>query len=92
MGLTGLPIICRELIAHGMAADMPAALVEQGTTAQQRVFIGNLQTLPDIVSTAQVHAPTLIIVGEVVRLQQKLAWFEPLPQSERTAQATNLDH
>jgi uroporphyrin-III C-methyltransferase / precorrin-2 dehydrogenase / sirohydrochlorin ferrochelatase len=92
MGLTGLPIICRELIAHGMAADMPAALVEQGTTAQQRVFIGNLQTLPDIVSTAAVHAPTLIIVGEVVRLQQKLAWFEPLPQSERTAQATDLNH
>lgn len=92
MGLTGLPIICRELIAHGMAADMPAALVEQGTTAQQRVFIGNLQTLPDIVSTAAVHAPTLIIVGEVVRLQQKLAWFEPSPQSEPTAQATDLDH
>ena len=61
MGLKGLPIICRELIAHGMASDTPAALVEQGTTAQQRVFIGSLRTLPDIVSTATVHAPTLII-------------------------------
>ncbi len=87
MGLKGLSIICRELIAHGMASDTPAALVEQGTTRQQRVFIGNLRTLPDIVSTAAVHAPTLIIVGEVVRLHQKLAWFEPLSRIERTAPA-----
>lgn len=90
MGLTGLPIICRELIAHGMASDTPAALVEQGTTAQQRVFIGNLETLPDIVSTAEVHAPTLIIVGEVVRLHQKLAWFEPVPLIEPAVQAPDV--
>jgi uroporphyrin-III C-methyltransferase/precorrin-2 dehydrogenase/sirohydrochlorin ferrochelatase len=90
MGLKGLPIICRELIAHGMASNMPAALVEQGTTAQQRVFIGNLQTLPAIVSTATVHAPTLIIVGEVVRLHQRLAWFEPLPHIERTVHAAEI--
>jgi uroporphyrin-III C-methyltransferase/precorrin-2 dehydrogenase/sirohydrochlorin ferrochelatase len=86
MGLKGLPIICRELIAHGMASDTPVALVEQGTTAQQRVFIGTLRTLPDIVSTATVHAPTLIIVGEVVRLHQKLAWFEPVSEIEDAAQ------
>jgi uroporphyrin-III C-methyltransferase/precorrin-2 dehydrogenase/sirohydrochlorin ferrochelatase len=73
-----------------MASNMPAALVEQGTTAQQRVFIGNLQTLPAIVSTATVHAPTLIIVGEVVRLHQRLAWFEPLPHIERTVHAAEI--
>lgn len=87
MGLKGLPIICHELIAHGMASNTPAALVEQGTTAQQRVFIGNLQTLPDIINSATVHAPTLIIVGDVVQLHQKLAWFEPVSHIEGTAQA-----
>ena len=80
MGLKGLSMICRELIAHGMSPAMPAALVEHGTTAKQRVFIGNLSTLPSIVETADVHAPTLVIVGEVVRLHKKLAWFEPAAQ------------
>ncbi len=77
MGLKGLEVLCRQLVAHGMSPDMPAALVEHGTMPQQRVFVGNLKTLPGIVSEAQVHAPTLVIVGDVVRLHKKLAWFEP---------------
>ena len=77
MGLTGLPIICGQLIKHGMRPDMPVALIEQGTTRQQRVLTGTLSTLPDLVNAAKIHAPTLIIVGEVVRLRDKLAWFEP---------------
>jgi len=85
MGLKGLDVLCRQLIAHGMAVDTPAALVEQGTTPRQRVFVGNLNTLPNIVKAADVHAPTVIIVGEVVRLHKKLAWFEPVPESEAEA-------
>jgi uroporphyrin-III C-methyltransferase/precorrin-2 dehydrogenase/sirohydrochlorin ferrochelatase len=77
MGLTGLEVLCRELVAHGMSADMPAALVQQGTTANQRVLVGTLRTLPGIVESAGVRAPTMIIVGEVVTLRDKLAWFEP---------------
>ncbi len=77
MGLQGVEILCRELIAHGVSATMPAALVEQGTTPRQRVHIGNLTTLPDLVLQAKVHAPTLIIVGAVVSLHEKLAWFTP---------------
>ncbi len=76
MGLLGIDVLCRELIAHGMSADMPAALIQQGTTRTQRVLIGTLDTLPDIVQRTEVHAPTLIIIGEVVRLHDKLAWFE----------------
>ena len=75
MGLTGLDILCRELIAHGMSADMPAALVEQGTTHNQRVLIGTLSDLPAQVALRQVHAPTLLIVGKVVQLHARLAWF-----------------
>jgi uroporphyrin-III C-methyltransferase/precorrin-2 dehydrogenase/sirohydrochlorin ferrochelatase len=77
MGLTGLDIICHELVAHGMPATMPAALIEQGTTDQQRVLIGTLESLPGKVAGSDVHAPTLLIVGEVVRLHHSLAWFHP---------------
>jgi uroporphyrin-III C-methyltransferase/precorrin-2 dehydrogenase/sirohydrochlorin ferrochelatase len=76
MGLVGLPIICAELIKHGRAADTPAALIQQGTTVNQRVFTGTLADLPRLVAEHEVHAPTLVIVGEVVKLREKLAWFE----------------
>ncbi|MGB0845323.1 MAG: siroheme synthase CysG [Thiolinea sp.] len=77
MGLTGIHVISEQLIAHGMPADMPAALVEQGTTRNQRVHIGTLNTLPDLVKERGVRAPTLTIVGEVVQLHDKLHWYEP---------------
>lgn len=76
MGLVGLPTICAELIRHGRAASTPAALVQQGTTRNQRVFTGTLADLPQLVAQHEVHAPTLVIVGEVVQLREKLAWFE----------------
>lgn len=77
MGLTGIEVISRELMKHGTPADMPAALIEQGTTRNQRVHIGTLATLPQLVQDREVHAPTLTIVGEVVRLHEKLNWYEP---------------
>ncbi|WP_144957511.1 siroheme synthase CysG [Pseudomonas oryzihabitans] len=76
MGLVGLPTICEQLIAHGKDPATPAALVQQGTTLNQRVFTGTLQDLPQLVAEHEVHAPTLVIVGEVVALREKLAWFE----------------
>ena len=80
MGLHGVAEICQKLMAHGMSAQTPAALVQQGTTRHQRVLGGTLATLPQIVEQGQVKAPTLIIVGDVVRLREKLAWFEPSGQ------------
>ncbi len=81
MGLIGLPTICAELIRHGRAASTPAALVQQGTTRNQRVFTGTLADLPELVARHEVHAPTLVIVGEVVQLREKLAWFEGAQES-----------
>lgn len=75
MGLVGIDILCRELTAHGLPGDTAAALIQQGTTPQQRVLTGTLDTLPEIVRTGEVKAPTLIIVGEVVRLRDRLNWF-----------------
>jgi len=77
MGLLGIDILCRELAAHGLPAATPAALVQAGTTPQQRVLTGTLATLPGIVHQGGVKAPTLIIIGEVVTLRDRLKWFEP---------------
>jgi uroporphyrin-III C-methyltransferase len=76
MGLHGLAHLCEQLIAHGLPADWPAAIVQQGTTPNQRTVTGTLATLPALAQAAQLKAPTLIIVGEVVRLKEKLSWFE----------------
>lgn len=82
MGLLGLPVLCQQLISHGLTPDTPAAIVQQGTTPSQRVVTGTLQTLPQQATDAQLKPPTLIIVGKVVSLQGKLAWFSPDHQSE----------
>jgi uroporphyrin-III C-methyltransferase/precorrin-2 dehydrogenase/sirohydrochlorin ferrochelatase len=77
MGLDNVARICSSMKAHGRAADTPAALVEKGTTAEQRVFVGDLDSLPGIIAQNQVHAPTLILVGEVVALHDRLSWYKP---------------
>jgi uroporphyrin-III C-methyltransferase/precorrin-2 dehydrogenase/sirohydrochlorin ferrochelatase len=79
MGLHGVDILSRELIIHGLAASTPVALVQQGTTQNQRVIISTLQTLKETVQREKVKPPTIIIVGEVVELHEKLHWFEPMP-------------
>lgn len=75
MGLIGLEKICDSLIKHGSAADLPIALIEKGTTNQQRVITGTLSTLPEIVKHETIKPPTLIIIGSVVSLREKLNWF-----------------
>lgn len=75
MGLLGLERICAQLMAHGAAADMPVALVQQGTTEHQKVLTGTLESMPALVNAHEVKAPTLIIVGRVVALQPRYAWF-----------------
>lgn len=75
MGLVGLPIIARELIAHGVSPTMPIALVQQGTTHMHRVYSGTLGNILDVVNVDPPKPPTLIIVGEVVQLRERLSWF-----------------
>jgi uroporphyrin-III C-methyltransferase / precorrin-2 dehydrogenase / sirohydrochlorin ferrochelatase len=75
MGLHGLNVIVTELIKNGMNKKTPAALIQQGTTTQQRTFVGNLANLTSLVQKHQIKAPTIIVVGEVVKLHEKLKWF-----------------
>jgi uroporphyrin-III C-methyltransferase/precorrin-2 dehydrogenase/sirohydrochlorin ferrochelatase len=77
MGIMGLQELCRELIARGMSEQMPAALIQQGTTHKQKVYIGNLGNLPDFPKQHDIKPPTMIIIGEVVKCHEKLSWFDP---------------
>ena len=76
MGLAGLSVLSQQFIEHGMPADMPAALIQQGTTEHQQVLVSTIAELPDVAKREQPVAPTLIIIGEVVKLHNSLAWFE----------------
>jgi uroporphyrin-III C-methyltransferase/precorrin-2 dehydrogenase/sirohydrochlorin ferrochelatase len=77
MGLDNVQRICDALKKHGRHENTPAALIEKGTTPDQRVLVGDLNTLPDLVKNNNVRAPTLIVVGEVVNLHSQLNWFKP---------------
>ena len=85
MGLLGVNTLCAKLIEHGMKPEMPIALVQKATTPDQRVIMGTLATLPEILQGEEVKPPTLIIVGEVVTLHEKLAWFVPSGEKGRFA-------
>jgi uroporphyrin-III C-methyltransferase/precorrin-2 dehydrogenase/sirohydrochlorin ferrochelatase len=75
MGLTGLPIICEQLVKHGLAATTQIAMVQSATTSQQKVVTGTLQDIQQKAQAAQIKPPALIIVGSVVSLHKKLNWF-----------------
>ncbi len=77
MGLLGVGIICEQLISHGLPPNTPAAMIAQGTTPAQRVLVADLEKLPGLIERSDIKAPTLIIVGEVVRLHDRLRWFSP---------------
>ncbi len=83
MGLKGLSVICSTLMEHGMPAETPIALVQQATTPRQRVFTGTLGDMPERIANEEVKAPTLIIVGNVVKLHDKLKWFRSQTMIDR---------
>lgn len=87
MGVATLPRICAELIAHGLPSDWPVALVEDGSQPSQQVIVGSLSSLPAKVTAAAPTGASLIIVGEVVRLREKLSWFTPGPKSVSASSA-----
>lgn len=79
MGLKTVPLIAENLIAAGVKPTLPVALVEKGTTPEQRVHIARLETVSALTQQRDIKSPTLFIVGEVVQLADRLSWFQPLP-------------
>lgn len=76
MGLVGLPKICEQLLKHGMRASTPVAVVQQGTTKNQKIVIGAVQDIAERVAEAELKAPTLTIIGDVVTLHDTLNWYQ----------------
>lgn len=79
MGVTAMPSICAGLIKSGMRADMPAAMLERGTTARQRRVVSTVQNLPQDAAAANIAAPAVFVVGEVCALSQQFHWAEDRP-------------
>lgn len=75
MGLINSQEIVSKLMLYGRDGNTPVALVERGTSSKQRVVTGRLNDLVQLIKDNKVVSPALIIIGEVVKLQQKLQWF-----------------
>jgi len=72
MGLVGLPDIATQLLLIGRPPETPLAIIEKGTTPDERIYLGALGKVADLLAENEIHAPTLIIVGDVVKLRQTL--------------------
>ena len=77
MGVANLSHIVRELLEGGMSATTPAAAIQDGTLPTQRVVDAELEHLPAAVVAAGIGSPAILVVGEVVRLRERIDWFRP---------------
>jgi uroporphyrin-III C-methyltransferase len=91
MGLTRLASIAEQLIAHGRAPETPAAVIRQGSTPDQETVVGTLATIAEDVARAELGAPATLVVGEVVRLRQRLSWFDTM-QRLATCNSVAVEH
>jgi uroporphyrin-III C-methyltransferase len=73
MGVGALPVICEQLIVHGLSPATPAALVERATQPGQRTVVGTVETLPALAQVHEVRSPALIVIGAVAALHGTLA-------------------
>ena len=87
MGLARLDHIIRKLLEHGAAPTRPAAIVARGTLPDQEVIVATLGTLFDAASVAALESPALLVVGEVVALRSKLAWFSTATRADLSQSA-----
>jgi uroporphyrin-III C-methyltransferase len=82
MGIGHLGDICHALILHGKAPDTPVALVNRGTTDKQRTITGTLATIVEKAGLEKIDNPSMIVIGEVVRLRDQISWFNELRTHE----------
>ena len=83
MGVGNLPYICSQLVTNGRCATTPVALVHMGTYNEQQTVVGTLETIVQIVQEQNIKNPSMIIVGEVVSVREKIQWFEQKIKEEQ---------
>ena len=88
MGVERLEAVAGQLIAHGRDPETPVALIRWGTWTKQEVLVGALGTIKRLADEANFKPPAMILVGEVVRLREKLRWFDNRPLSGKTVVVT----
>ncbi|MFC7440816.1 uroporphyrinogen-III C-methyltransferase [Laceyella putida] len=79
MGVSNLPFIVKSLLDHGRSKETPIALIRWGTRVEQRTIVGTLDNIVQKVEEANFRSPAVIIVGEVVKMRNRLSWFEKKP-------------
>ena len=79
MGVSALGDICQALLQAGMEKDMPAAILQKGTTAGQKKIVATVSTLEEEVNRQGIQTPAIIVVGKVCALAEEFAWYEKLP-------------
>ena len=83
--------LCKGLVKHGLQASTPVAIIEKGSTPEQRMVIGTVETIENIAKEAKIESPALIIVGTVVELHEKLQWaLSPKPLLNKTTEGREL--
>ena len=88
MGARKLPLIVEKLMSFGKSPETPIAVVQWGTTARQKTWIGTLGTIVEISSKDKILPPALTIIGEVVNLKSVIEWYEHLPLFGKTVVVT----
>jgi uroporphyrinogen III methyltransferase/synthase len=88
MGLKNLPNIVKNLIANGKNPDTPAAVVQEGTTARQKVAVATLSTIVEEADRVGIQTPAITVVGDVVTLRQEIQWFGKKPLSGKRVLVT----
>jgi uroporphyrin-III C-methyltransferase len=84
MGISNLPYICNQLMKYGKPPSTPAAVIQWGTTVEQRTVTATLATIANVVAKEKIENPSIIIIGDVVKLRANLQWFEQLLQKQQT--------
>lgn len=82
MGIGNMPFICEKLIEHGRNGYTPVAVIEWGTTHQQRTITGTLNTISELAEQGNIKNPAILLVGDVVKMREKIQWFEKVIESE----------
>lgn len=75
MGLGNAGLLSTKLLEHGMPGSTPAAVIQNGTSINQKVVLGMVETLEETIAEHQITQPGLIIVGETVKLHSRLQWY-----------------
>lgn len=88
MGLKNLPNIVKNLMENGKSPDTPAAVIQEGTTARQKVAVGTLATIAEEVKRAGIETPAISLIGEVAALRNEICWFGKKPLSGKRVLVT----